>query len=261
MDDHHPEAINYPGKPTIFHPAPSPYGIPYRSLYSRNIENLFMAGRNISATHMALSSTRVMGTCSTLGQAVGTAAAIAIRNQCTPRGVYEHHLQTLQNVLMDDDAYLPWHKRPVSPLCLEGELTASNGDAGALINGIDRQRSDDETNAWVGECGDHLDYRFNTPVTVNRIRLVLDSYLPDGKRMPCTVAGENSECKVPITLLKRFRLESLCDDGSWETLFEETNNYQRLYTRVVDTTATAFRLVPEETWGRDIVRIFSFELI
>jgi hypothetical protein len=55
MDDHHPDAIKYPGEPTIFHPAPSPYGIPYRSLYSRNTENLFFAGRNISATHMALS--------------------------------------------------------------------------------------------------------------------------------------------------------------------------------------------------------------
>ena len=62
MDDHHPDAIHYPGEPTIFHKAPSPYGIPYRSLYAHNIGNLFFAGRNISATHMALSSTRVMRT-------------------------------------------------------------------------------------------------------------------------------------------------------------------------------------------------------
>ena len=44
MDDHHPDAIHYPGEPTIFHKAPSPYGIPYRGLYSRNIGNLFFAG-------------------------------------------------------------------------------------------------------------------------------------------------------------------------------------------------------------------------
>ena len=79
MDDHHPEAIYYPGAPTIFHPAPSPFGIPYRSLYSVNIDNLFFAGRNISTTHMALSSTRVMATTSMLGQAVGTAARGEIR--------------------------------------------------------------------------------------------------------------------------------------------------------------------------------------
>jgi hypothetical protein len=89
MDDHHPGGIRYAGPPTIFHPAPSPYGIPYRSLYSRNVENLFFAGRNISATHAAMSSTRVMATCAIMGQAVGTAAAIATRDGLTPRGVYE----------------------------------------------------------------------------------------------------------------------------------------------------------------------------
>ena len=80
MDDHHPAAFRYPGQPTIFHPAPSPYGIPYRSLYSRNIGNLLFAGRNISATHMAVDSTRVMGTTALLGQAAGTAAAVAVRH-------------------------------------------------------------------------------------------------------------------------------------------------------------------------------------
>ena len=79
MDDHHPAGILYPGRPTIFHPAPSPYGIPYRSLYSRNVTNLLFAGRNISVTHAALSSTRVMATCSLLGQAAGTAAALCVR--------------------------------------------------------------------------------------------------------------------------------------------------------------------------------------
>ena len=54
MDNHHPEAFYYPGPPTIFHPAPSPFGIPYRSLYSKNIENLLFAGRNISCSHMGI---------------------------------------------------------------------------------------------------------------------------------------------------------------------------------------------------------------
>ncbi|MFW5841055.1 MAG: FAD-dependent oxidoreductase, partial [Planctomycetota bacterium] len=74
MDDHHPAGLAYKGEPTIFHPAPSPYGIPYRCLYSRNIENLFCGGRAISVTHAALSSTRVMATCAVIGQAIGTAA-------------------------------------------------------------------------------------------------------------------------------------------------------------------------------------------
>ena len=62
-----------------------PYSIPLRCLYSRNIENLFMAGRDISVTHVALGTTRVMLTCAVIGQAVGTAAALCIKNNVTPR--------------------------------------------------------------------------------------------------------------------------------------------------------------------------------
>jgi hypothetical protein len=87
MDDHHPAGIFYPGKPTIFHPAPSPYGIPYRSLYSKNVANLLFAGRSISVTHAALSSTRVMATCAVIGQAAGTAAALCARHACDPRSL------------------------------------------------------------------------------------------------------------------------------------------------------------------------------
>ena len=72
--------INTKDKPNILHPAPSPFGIPYRCLYSVNIENLYFAGRNISVTHTAMSASRVMATCALLGQAVGTASAIAIKN-------------------------------------------------------------------------------------------------------------------------------------------------------------------------------------
>lgn len=92
MDDHPPEGIYHEGKDTTHHAAPSPYGIPYRCLYSRTVRNLWVAGRNISTTHMALSSTRVMATCATLGQAAGTAAAIAVAENCDNRGVYDSHL-------------------------------------------------------------------------------------------------------------------------------------------------------------------------
>ncbi len=96
MDDHHPGGIDWSGEPTIFHPAPSPFGIPYRTLYSRSISNLFVAGRNISVTHAAMSATRVMATCAVVGQAAGTAAAIAVREGTSPRGIYEDYIGELQ---------------------------------------------------------------------------------------------------------------------------------------------------------------------
>ena len=95
MDDHHPAGMLYPGEPTIFHPAPSPFVIPYRTLYSRNVVNLMCAGRNISVTHAALSATRVMATCSLLGQAAGTAAAMAAAKGISPAQVYPNHVPEL----------------------------------------------------------------------------------------------------------------------------------------------------------------------
>jgi len=77
----------------------APYTIPYRCLYSKNIQNLFMAGRNISTTHVAFGSTRVMRTCGMMGEVVGFAAALATKYKTTPRGVYEHHLPELVGIL------------------------------------------------------------------------------------------------------------------------------------------------------------------
>lgn len=79
------------------------YDIPFRCLYSKDIQNMMMAGRNISATHIALGSTRVMATCGCLGQAVGTAAALCKKYNTLPRGIYQDHIKELQKELLHDD--------------------------------------------------------------------------------------------------------------------------------------------------------------
>ena len=76
-----------------------PYWAPYRTLYSRNINNLFMAGRNISVNHEALGAVRVMRTCGMMGEVVGKAAYLCIRHGCDPRGVYSDHLDGLLGLL------------------------------------------------------------------------------------------------------------------------------------------------------------------
>ncbi len=75
------------------------YAIPYRCFYSRNIENLFMAGRNISVTHEALGTIRVMKTCGMMGVVVGKAAALCAQHDVTPREVYYQHLGELIELL------------------------------------------------------------------------------------------------------------------------------------------------------------------
>jgi hypothetical protein len=71
------------------------YPVPYRCFYSKNVENLFMAGRNISVTHQALGTIRVMRTCGMMGEIVGKAAYLAVLHKTSPRGVYEAHLPEL----------------------------------------------------------------------------------------------------------------------------------------------------------------------
>jgi hypothetical protein len=75
------------------------YPVPYRCFYSRNIDNLFMAGRNISVTHEALGTTRVMKTCGMMGEVVGKAASICIAKYCSPREIYTKHLDELKKLM------------------------------------------------------------------------------------------------------------------------------------------------------------------
>jgi hypothetical protein len=76
-----------------------PYWAPYRCLYSRNIGNLFMAGRDISVSTDGLGPVRVMRTCGMMGEIVGKAAAVCIQQKTSPRGVYESHLAKLQELM------------------------------------------------------------------------------------------------------------------------------------------------------------------
>lgn len=81
-----------------------PYWAPYRALYSRNIGNLFMAGRDISVTKAGLGPVRVMRTCGAMGEVVGKAAAVCVQQQTTPRGVYANHLDKLHGLMRQPGA-------------------------------------------------------------------------------------------------------------------------------------------------------------
>jgi len=83
------------------------YSIPLRSLYSKDISNLFLAGRDISVTHVAFGSVRLMATCSVIGQAVGTAAALCRKKSVTPRVLAEKYMGDVQQQLLKDDCYIP----------------------------------------------------------------------------------------------------------------------------------------------------------
>ncbi len=81
--------------------------IPFRCLYSKNIDNLFMAGRCLSVTHIALGTARLQNTILCEGQAAGTAAALCKDFGIMPRQLYEKHISVLQQTLIRDDQYIP----------------------------------------------------------------------------------------------------------------------------------------------------------
>lgn len=269
MDDHHPGGFRSPEQPTIYHPAPSPYGIPYRCLYSVNIDNLFCAGRNISVTHTAMSSTRVMATCATLGQAVGTAAAIAALYGLTPRGVYEQRIAELQQTLMDDDCYLPFRRRAIPALTRNAALACDSPEAENLRNGFDRAL-DGAYNGVAVPLGSAVAYTFPAPEPISRVRVVLDSDLNRDTLPECERRRERNmlhnrplgwpDAYVPTTLLRAFRIEGVRPDGTAETLYESQVNHRRLISVPVDGVYAAVRLVPLATWGDPLARIFSFDV-
>lgn len=85
----------------------APFGIPLRSLIANAFDNLFMAGRNISVTHVALGSVRVMGTTAIVGQAAGTAAGVAWRQRRVPAACPEQSIEVIQQRLLRDGVFLP----------------------------------------------------------------------------------------------------------------------------------------------------------
>ena len=262
MDDHFPAGFNYKdGYPTIFHPAPSPYGIPYRCLYSKNIDNLFFAGRNISASHAALSSTRVMGTCSILGQALGTAASIAVKEKISPRQVSEERIDCLQNMLMDDDCYLPYKTRRISDLTAKAELTASKSNPEALRNGIDRIINDDDNGFWCDK-GDFIKYSFEKSEKVDYVRLVFDSNLSRScGHLPQKFHLSQENHQPPEILVKSFSVHILDENNCWQLVNQTSDNRKRFVKIPVNQSALAVKLTVLETWGAERVHLFSYDLI
>ena len=270
MDDHDPRGFYSGDHPNVNYPAPRPYGIPYRSLYSRNIGNLFCAGRNISVTHWALSSTRVMGTCATLGQAVGAAAYLAVRDRTNPRGVYENSIGELQDILMEDDCYLPFHARKVPELTLSAELNCRSENAENLRNGLDRP-IDDSDNGVMLAPGQSAAYLFGAKRPVRKARIVWDSDLnrdtmphiggrPFRHNMLANRPWHCPDFHVPKTMTRAYRIEGLNDSGNWTILYETHNNYQRLNVVPIKGEYLGIRLTPLETWGNDASHVFSFDV-
>ena len=263
LDEHCPGGIeNYDDPPSYFHKyCEDIYQIPYRSLYSKNIPNLFFAGRNVSVTHIALSSTRVMATCGLMGQAVGTAAGMCIKNDVLPRDIYNKYINELQETLLKDDVFIP--NRPArdrNDLARCAHIYASStggGDVNNLIDGYSRDELDkihywesDDTNAVV-------DMIWDKEVRISNIMIKCNSNLhkkicmiPDPSKQPYLR-------KFPEEILKKMEVEAFVG-GKWKKIALIDNNIYRLISIDFKEIKTShIRLNLLENYGADNIRLYE----
>lgn len=256
MDDHAPKGWYHRGPlPHSYHrPAPSPWGIPLRSLHSRDFENLFFAGRDISATHAAFSSCRVIGSCAMMGQAVGTAVAQMVNDSVEFADI---DIQKLQQTLLYDDCFLPYVEREENPLIKKAAVSDE-----ILCNRKERG----EENLWIGKKGDVIEYSFPEQQYVSRIRIVFDSdmnrhfdhrYNRSFQPMPHIYPKGEDRFRIPETLIREFDIELYLEDGN--VCRQNYENHQRLVMIPVNRMVTGIRFIPKATWGSETYRLFSLE--
>jgi len=255
IDVHHPKGI-YSGDEGSFDcNAPVPiYTIPYRSLYSANVDNLLFAGRCMSVTHIALGTVRVQGTLAAMGQAAGTAAALAARKGIAPRDV-NAHIPELQQTLLRDDAYLPWVPQQFSPLTREATLAASQGDPEPVRDGVNRPVGD-ALHRWACDAGDWLAYEFDSPQPIQAVSLVLDSALHKNIQMSHH-QKDDQLVHLPEELPRAFRIEGRTD-GAWLPIATVADNRDRLVRMPVEGAFDAVRFTLDTTWGGEPSSVYAF---
>lgn len=243
------------------------YAIPYRCFYSRNILNLMMAGRNISCTHMAFASTRVMGTCAVGGQAVGVAASIAIKKRIVPKAVGAY-ISELQQKLLRQDCYLPGiSNKDDLDLARKSVVLASSEEKGAnaknVINGWGRSIGS-EQNCWQPSAEETpwLELRLPTPSKIHQIQILFDSNL--SREIMISLSEQHLAEQTqgtPPELVRDFRAEFI---RQGKKIFTQrvTGNYQRRCLVEIDTDieVDAIRLVIENTHGTMQPKVFEVRL-
>jgi FAD-dependent oxidoreductase family protein len=260
VDDHYSGGFFYDGA-TAQHRDRSeghymgvPFSIPFRSLYSKNVDNLLMAGRNISASHLGMSNTRVMLTCAIMGHAAGTGAAFCVHEDTTPRGVYQNHLAALQQQLLKEGATI-FELQADDPRDLARKATATasswrthvSGEKMLpenIANGFARavgERMKETTNAWGPDpavVDPHwLQLKWPKPVTFNMIHVAFQTV---------------------DTVPRRFAIEARCE-GEWRQLVEINGNRHRRHLLGLpqSVTADAIRFSEDEPAAVCEIRVYQ----
>ena len=280
LDLHPPGGLDEPNDPPCEqHPVPHLYDIPLGCCVSRDICNLMFAGRNISGTHVAFSSTRVMATCAVIGQGVGTAAALAVNRNLDPAKLSGQRvtMQAIQQRLLRDDALLIGRvNEDPQDLARNAKITATSelagGEAIQVISGQTRSihgergaphgRSASASHRWMSDPADsfpvaiRLDW--SDPITPHEIQLIFDT----GLHRHLTLSHHDGYTAKMLwgrpqpETVRDYTVEVLSGDA-WIPLVDVSGNYQRRRVHRLEAppTATALRISINATNGLNHARL------
>lgn len=283
LDLHPPEGVDAPDiEPCVQHPVPQLYDIPLRSCIARDIGNLMFAGRNLSATHIAFSSTRVMATCAAVGQGVGTAAAVAVsqgRKISEVAGDSEC-IEAIQRRLLDDDCFLIGRDQiaETDPVRSARITASSEQPGGAVANVISEQTrsahgpsgsslSPPGTHRWMSDPVSGfpawIQFEWPDPISLNRIQLIFDT----GLHRHLTLShhdGYTSKMqwgRPQEETVRDYEIE-IRAGGEWRCAKKVSGNYQRLNRHELGDLSgiEAVRIVVQKTNGLDHVRIAAVQI-
>jgi len=280
LDLHPPLGIDAADQqPCQQHPVPYLYDIPLRCCVARDISNLMFAGRNLSATHVAFSSTRVMATCAVVGQGVGTAAAYAVQRDLSVANLAanEPALQAIQERLLQDDAFLIGRQnRDPNDFARLANVSASSersgGEASQVISGVSRSvhgkrgappsRRMAGAHRWMSDPSAGLpawlQLEWASAVTVREVQLIFDT----GLHRHLTLSHHDGYTSrmhwgqpQPETV-RDYTIE-VCDGARWDLIVDVTGNYQRRrrHRLSVSRPVRTMRIRVKQTNGLDHARI------
>jgi len=224
------------------------------------------AGRNISASHVAFGSTRVMATCSVMGQAAGTAAALCVQHKCFPDELRKEGIKELQQTLLKDDAYII-DVRNLDPydLARNAKVTASSEmhawNAVNVINGVARGVYG-HSNRWMSdprqEMPQWLELRFDSPNRIREVHITFDSGL--NRQLTLTQSDHHTENMIrgaqPETV-KDYTIDVLHGESSQSVVEEAGNYYRKRIHTFTPKTADGIRLNVFSTNGSKSASVFE----
>lgn len=243
------------------------YNIPYGCYCSKTIRNMMIVGRIISASKLAMGSTRVMATCAVGGQAAGTAAAMAVQKKCSPTEFGKSYIRELRQELLKDDCFILGCKNEdEADLARKATVYATSEKAGyeaaKVINGVSRNVGD-TINQWrsdgIREGGEVLTLKWEEAAWIRQIRLTFDPNLSEERCISVSRAFIDKEPKgVDKELVKDYTV-SVVSEGKVVWSQKTENNYQRL--NILDLPEAVkgdeVRICVEATNGDADARIFE----